>query len=498
MVRRCVQPAVILGDKLTSRARKLLAGAGLLSLLVALTLIGSPSGHPAVAQAAVSSTTPIKHVVVIYQENNSFDAVLGATCAVRTTKCDGYTGTVTLKDGTSVAMHKAPDVVPIVNHNEATQVTAVNGGKMNGWAQISGCAAPAYACLAYWTPSQIPNLSALATKFAVSDRTFSMEDSPSWGGHIYVASATLDGFVGDNPYKAGDTTVGPGWGCDSKKVVHWRDSAGKMSGQPACVPDYTLDPVKYPYGGPYKATKAAPMKTIFDLFDAAGGVYRLYGAPPPDSYTGTNKLVGYPWAICPSFASCFYTNQRNSMVKSTQVLDDAANGTLPDYAVVTASNFSQKLMGGMKTSQHNGESMLNGDNWIGRVVSAIQNGPNWDSTAIFITYDDCGCFYEHVPPGTNPDNSRQGPREPMVIVSPYAKAGYTDSTPASFASILAYVEHNFGLPALTANDAGAYDYANSFDYNQVPLGGAKLTQHAVSRATIEYLRTHPTDDDDPT
>src|ERR1019366_2959060 len=137
--------------------------------------------------------------------------------------------------------------------------------------------------------------------------------------------------------------------------------------------------------------------------------------------------------------------------------------------------------------QHNQMSMAKGDNWIGQVVSAIENGPDWSSTAIFITYDDCGCFYDHVAPSVNPDGTPQGTRIPMVIVSPYAKAGYTDSTPATFASILAYVEQTFGLAPLSLNDAAAYPYTNSFDYSQTPLTGIPMQRESISPAEQHYL-----------
>ena len=113
--------------------------------------------------------------------------------------------------------------------------------------------------------------------------------------------------------------------------------------------------------------------------------------------------------------------------------------------------------------------MALGDNWIGSVVSAIENGPDWNSTAIFITYDDCGCFYDHVAPPVN----GWGIREPMVIVSPYAKPGYTDTTHTTFSGILAYTEHIFGLSPLGENDAQAYDFHNAFNYSQAPLAPGK-------------------------
>jgi phospholipase C len=143
--------------------------------------------------------------------------------------------------------------------------------------------------------------------------------------------------------------------------------------------------------------------------------------------------------------------------------------------------------------------MRAGDNWIGRVMNALQHSGQWSSTAVFITYDDCGCFYDHVPPGRNPDGTRQGVRVPMVIASPYARRAYTDSHPATFASILRFTEETFGLAALSANDRNAYDYAQAFNFT-APASAALVTlrQHASSPATKSYLEQHPPDADDPT
>ncbi len=107
-------------------------------------------------------------------------------------------------------------------------------------------------------------------------------------------------------------------------------------------------------------------------------------------------------------------------------------------------------------------------------MQSVENSPDWSSTAVFITFDDCGCFYDQVPPPKAPDGTQEGPRMPLIIVSPYAKPGYTDTTPASFASILAYTEHTFGLPPLEENDAQAYDFSGAFNYSQAPLRSARM------------------------
>jgi phospholipase C len=136
------------------------------------------------------------------------------------------------------------------------------------------------------------------------------------------------------------------------------------------------------------------------------------------------------------------------------VLSDAAAGTLPAYSIVTPTTVN---------SQHNGFSMSEGDNYIGQIVSAIQKSADWSSTAIFITYDDCGCFYDHVDPQVY--NVQWGIRVPMVIVSPYAKEGYTDRTPTSLVGILAFTEHTFGLSPFNSTDRTSYAYKEAFCFD---------------------------------
>jgi phospholipase C len=449
---------------------------------------GTQSSGAAVASAGGAVVSPIQHVVLIYQENHSFDETLGVYCRTRATSCDGDTGPVRLKDGTVVPMTQSPDIVPLVDHGVASQVAAIDGGAMDGWAMVPGCRTSAHNCLTYFTPSQIPNLTRLADRFAVSDRTYSMADSPSWGGHLYAAAATLDGFTGANPKPASGVTPGLGWGCDANKVIPWIGPDGSVTQQPSCVPNGDGT-------GAFEPTPVPHVATIFDSLDAVRDSWKIYGAPVP---TALNRQGGYGWSICPSFAGCLYSAQVNNLVPTANVLNDAANGTLPNYSVLTPSWSSRKANKLTESSQHNQKSMLGGDNWIGTVVSAIENGPDWASTAIFITYDDCGCFYDHMAPPVNPDGTLQGPRVPMVIVSPYAKSGSTDSTNATFASILAFTEHTFRLPSLTANDAAAYDYANSFDYAQAPLAGARLTYHPLPPSSINYLKAHQNEPDDVT
>lgn len=429
------------------------AGAGLLGGLYASVATAGSS----------SNASPIKHVIILLQENHSFDNVLGAFCAevsggelVRPgydSKCDGATtGDMA---GKTVRLTEAADIVPNSSHTVQSQQAAIDSGKMDGFASTdytqfdpqAGPCAPG---------SCIPNLGKLATRYTVSDRTFELNSSPSFGGHLAFAAATQDGFYGDIP--ARNTKSGPqphstygGWGCDSGDTTPW--SAANVL-VPSCVPDSTgsLGPNWVGYTGQH----AAYVPTIFDELSAKKIAWRIYGGTGAGAPTVKGGFAsGYNWDMCPIFADCEYTSERNHLVPSDDIVSDATAGKLPAFAIVTPT---------AANSQHNTMSMSTGDNWIGTIISAIQHGPDWPSTAIFVTYDDCGCFYDHVNPLQF--NPTWGIRVPLVIVSPFAKLGYTDSTPTSFAGVLSFVEQTLGLAALNSNDGDSYGYASAFCFNQ--------------------------------
>jgi phospholipase C len=216
-----------------------------------------------------------------------------------------------------------------------------------------------------------------------------------------------------------------------------------------------------------------------DLQSADGGgvSWRVYYSLPGEG--------GYQYSGCTYFAECLYGPQSANIRQTMQVIQDAQGGTLPSVSVVFPTGV---------VSQHNQSSMRQGDNYIGDIVDAVANGPDWSTSAVFITWDDCGCFYDHVAPPNG-----LGLREPMVIVSPYAKPGYTDHSIASFASWLAFVEHNWQLGPLTPLDANAYDYADSFDFSQSPLLKIpRMVDVPIPEWEQRYLEQHPPDPDDIT
>jgi len=480
--------------------------------VVATTLAALIGGAGSLTRAAASArvmtaatprdaVSPIQHVVVIFQENHSFDNVLGQICVTDALECDGAT-TGLLHDGRRIALTAAPDIVPSVQHKIQHQRWAIDGGRMDGFDRIPGCGPYAHACYSQYAASEIPNLRTLAENYVISDRTFSEDPIPSWGGHIELVAGQLDGFQGAGPTDdSGSKPQVGGWGCDSGKDSPWKNPAKPKSRVvlvPACVPR--------PDGfGPYRKSPVKYVPTILDRLAGAGLSWKIYADI-------ARKQSGYIWSVCPSFASCLYDKANHNDPNTNweardQFYADASNGTLPAYSAILPN---------YQLRQHTYASMLAGDHYIESLVQAVMDGPSdqWYSTVFFITYDDCGCFYDHVPP---PPHSGYGIRVPMVIVSPQTKAAYVDHTVASFDSMLAFVEQNWQLPPLSSKDARAYDYCNSFIFTLPCTGAAtgsanpaaraaaraaprrvRLRPSRVPAASLRSARAHVPDPDDPT
>jgi phospholipase C len=160
----------------------------------------------------------------------------------------------------------------------------------------------------------------------------------------------------------------------------------------------------------------------------------------------------------------FFANYADGTQAKTDHLKDekdflaaAAAGTLPAVSFV-------KPIG--ENNEHPGYAdVITGENHTLDLIKAIKNGPNWHDTAIIITYDEHGGFWDHVAPPAG-DKWGPGARVPTIIVSPYAKKGFVDKTPYDTMSILALIEHRWGLSPLGTRDAKAADLTNAFDFSK--------------------------------
>ena len=446
------------------RAGRIICAAGALAIAGGLGAVASVPG----AAGASAAPSPVTHIVVLYLENHTFDSLFGFWCDENPRRCPqgGMPGTVQLSNGALVKPSVSPDVPPVVAHTVHGQAEAIDGGKMDGWQKLVGCHAPKYRCISGYEPSQVPNLIALADQFAISDDFFSLADSPSWGGHVYAVTGSTDGFLGDIPKSLKNHKSGPGWGCDSDKVTQWVPATGgKEQMVPSCIPDPSL---RRSHGGAFRKTPVAQVPSIMDRMAAAGRSWV--------SYAATAGHQGYVWSVCAPLASCLYTGESSNVRPDSQVIKDAQDGTLPDFSIITPGGQD------VAKSWHNGFSTTAGDNWLGQIASAIMNGPEWHSTVLFVTWDDCGCFYDQVAPPHAPNGRQEGPRLPLLIISPFARHAYTDTVPTSYAGVLAYVERTFGVAPLNINDARAYPFSKAFDYSQAPLAPVHMVTRPVPRA----------------
>ena len=427
-----------------------------------------PSWQPMVPYAAPA--TPIQHIVIIYEENHSFDNILGVFCNANK-RCDGATHGQ-LPDGTTMKLPKAKDLVVQAGHDYPDQIAAINGGAMNGWPNVTHCdVTTGYECYQQFVPHQIPTITALATTYALSDRFFELDPVSSWASHLeLVASNTTGFYTGD--HEGTGSRGARGWGCDSNLVGLWWPASPSLNPTPwgtapTCVPG--LDGA-----GPYIPSPVPWAPTILNRIDEAGLTWKLYSV---------QQGGGYGWSICPTFGQCLDGPQRTNWTDAYNFPTDALAGTLPSLSIVTPH---------IVDSAHNGRFMSRGDNWIATTVNAVMQGPDWSSTAIFITFDDCGCFYDHVPPPAG-----LGLRLPLLIVSPYAKPAYTDHTVASQGSFQAFIEHVFGLAPLSWRDRNAYDLLGAFNFGQQPLAPIHLTPAPIAAWKIRYDATHPMNPNTP-
>jgi phospholipase C len=148
----------------------------------------------------------------------------------------------------------------------------------------------------------------------------------------------------------------------------------------------------------------------------------------------------------------------NNVVPETEFLADVKNGDLPAVSWLTPS-FGQ--------SDHPPTSICKGENWLVEQLNALGRSRFWHNTAVVLTWDDFGGFYDHVAP-PHVDIYGLGPRVPAIVISPYARRGVVDNDVMEFSSVLRFIERVFRLPALTERDRASDDMLDAFDFTQAP------------------------------
>ena len=157
----------------------------------------------------------------------------------------------------------------------------------------------------------------------------------------------------------------------------------------------------------------------------------------------------------------------------TSFFSSLQNGTLPSISWV------MPVGGGYPdVSQHPTQNVTKGELWFANVVNSVMQSPYWSTTAIFITYDEGGGYYDQVPPPIV-DGTQLGFRVPFLVISPYAKEDYVSSTVLNHDSILAFIEYNWGLPALNGFVGSSNIPLDMFDFNQSYPGGSLVRAPVV-------------------
>ncbi len=432
--------------------------------LVSLNGCGGSSG---------GSTPPppgkIQHVVVIFQENRTPDnlfqdqVLIGRGADIAQSGMDSTHNTIPLKKTNLVV-----DYNPGHGHDAFTDMCDLNSAtgqcQMDGANLIPvGCNTGATDCPApdlqfgYVDPAQVQPYFQLAEQYTFADRMFQTNQGPSFPAHQFIISGTSAPSAGSNLFAAENpkTSGPPDAGCDAPagSTVLLIDPAGNETSNLPVYPCFEH-------------------KTLTDLLEAKGNTWRYYTSSGYAGGSGLGLWVG-PEAIqhiCGTLVngSCGGPDWTNHVVlNEAQILTDVTNHQLPDVSWVIPRG---------QASDHTGYPEDTGPSWVASVVNAIGNSSYWADTAILITWDDWGGWFDHVAPPQVLVNCAQwgcgyvyGFRVPLIVVSPYAKAQYISKQQHDFGSILKFIESRFGLPSLGYADGAADDLSDCFDFSQTPL-----------------------------
>jgi len=416
-----------------------------------------------VASSAGLGVTAIQHVIVIFQENRTPDNLFqdpnlianGADIVSSGINSKGQT--IPLQPGALAAVYD-------LNHAHAAFLQMYDNGKMDGADKVQVyCSTGSTNCpppnpqFAYVYPSDVAPYFTLAETYTFADRMFQTNQGPSFPAHQFIISGT-SAPTATSPLFAAENTVptasAAGCAAPSNVTVAMIDPNGNESS------------TQYP---------CFEHSNLTDLLDAQSFSWRYYAPSATSIWTGPNAIqhirFGQDWNYV--------------IIPQTQVLTDIAGGNLAAVSWV--------IPGG-QASDHPAGNNGSGPSWVASIVNAVGKSPYWANTAIFITWDDWGGWYDHVaPPVIN--SYEYGFRVPLIVVSPYAKPAYISHVTHDFGSILKFIEKTYNLPSLGYADAQADDLSDCFNFGQTPLSFHNLTAPLDAEHFLNDKQP-PTDPDD--
>ncbi|MGI8491833.1 MAG: phospholipase C [Acidimicrobiales bacterium] len=441
----------------------------------------------------------IKHIIVIMQENRSFDTYFGTyPGADGLPMANGAPSSCVPDPATNQCVHPYVDHADVNGggpHGQTNAAADINGGRMDGFVAQAlqakkGCADvtnPACAnskapdVMGYHTQSDIPNYWSYAKNFVLQDHMFEPNASWSLPEHLFqVSEWSAHCTQAGNPASCVNALQSPGTppNPNPKPKKRAKAAAGKAAAPKA--PNYAWTDLTY----------------LMHKDSVSWGYYVVTGSEPDcqnDSALSCapvkqNAATPGIWNPLPYFDTVKADGQLGNIQSVDNFYSAAKAGTLPAVSWVVPSG---------EVSEHPPGPVSYGQSYVTSVVNAAMASPDWSSTAIFLAWDDWGGFYDHVAPPTVDENG-YGLRVPAMVISPYAKAGYIDHQTLSFDAYDKFIEDVFlggqrldpatdgrpdPRPNVRENVKILGDLSADFDFNQAPRAPMLLPVHPQTTLT---------------
>ena len=413
------------------------------------TVVPAADGRGAAGHAA-SSKQPIAHVVIIIQENRSFDNLFQHFPGADTAPSG------LASNGKRIRLRQIPlEAGYDIYHDATTWIAAYDDGKMDGFDKertLGEASPPPYPQYGYVPRSETVPYWQMAEQYVLADRMFASNIDASFVAHQYLIAAQANREV--NYPKTW-------WGCRggaSDTIATLNDDRTYGAAQPVCQ-DY---------------------QTLGDLLDAKGVSWRYYA---PHAARVGGQPAGAIWSAFQAVRHIYDGPDWTANVAwpQTRILSDVAQGKLAQVTWVVPD---------FADSDHAGSGHNSGPEWVASIVNAVGESPFWKNTAIFVLWDDWGGWYDHVAPAQL-DYDGLGFRVPLICISPYAYKGVVSHTQYEFGSLLRFIENNWGLPQLAASDQRATPASTGcLDFSQAPRAFEPI---ATSLQPRDFLKERASD-----